>query len=1036
MNKFQLCLASFGSLYMAQGAMAQTEQKKNLLFIITDQQRYDALSRAGNTVLETPNLDRLAAQGAYFKNAYTPCAVSGPARSCILTGYSVETTGVSSNEYTYYNVPEGVMTMPTFDEILSENGYHCEYYGKWHAASSHTDIYQNPTKVASNGRSIFGSGGQSHIWRDELATLGTIPPPGDGQFIDGMSKWPYIADPLDRYYGQTQAYLDQNNLKHSQPDQHGELLLDKDYTLTAFQAKQTIEAIERLKDETFSITCSFHFPHSPMVLPEPYYSMYNPDDMPIPQSINDDMLNSPYKTSNGRERYTEYADPDKIKYMISNYYGLVKEIDDWVGKILDKVEELGLDDNTIIIFTSDHGEMLGAHGMREKNVFYEESAHIPLLISAPGDIPANTQVDGYVSLIDLFPTILDYTGTETHESEGKSLRGLIEGTDNEHGKYVVTEWDRGDDTPAYMVVQDGWKLIIPYTIKSDVINALYDLNTDPYEQNNLLGNNPNKADYIDKAEELRASLVEWLQNINSKHLYSVQHRDLLNGGKPTGNNASFVSQDVPELIPGETLTVSITMKNTGSTTWIPGGNFKLGSRGPADNTTWGLSRIELNEGESIAPTEEKVFTFTITVPETDGSYNFQWQMVQDGEEWFGAMSSIEQLTIGNPGSYLDFCDELTDWKSSQALQINSTDQRQGSGCIEFSGSGTDEYKKTFDTPYEVKGDPENVVLKFWYYVSDPEKFDNSNQVEIGSAGRPDQDEYNWSLNNLSAGWNYIELKISDANKTGNPDLSAINWFRIYHKKVGELTTRIDAIQIIDPNLVAHSVTVINGSGGDNHYQGENVFISANPAPEGKEFDEWVVNVGSPSIVGVNSSTAMLIMTNEDITVTATYKDLPKHSLTIYKGSGAGNYYDGEEVTISAIEPAEGEQFSSWVVESGSVTIEDVSSATTTVTMGSDDAVVTAQYTTLSSIFNQNTKSIKIFPNPLNGNKLTIVLGDFSSATNIEVKITDLLGQTVYCENFENQKTVEIDANCFLRKTVYLVTIKSENRISTAKLMVE
>jgi len=161
-------------------------EKKNLLFIITDQQRYDALSFVGNTVLQTPNLDRIANEGAHFEKAYTPCAVCGPARSSILTGCTIENTGVFTNGQTYYNDEEGLMTMPTFDEILTDNGYHCEYYGKWHVLSSHAEIYQNPVKTANNGNSIFGPGGQSHIWRDHLNTVGTIPEPGVGESKDGM----------------------------------------------------------------------------------------------------------------------------------------------------------------------------------------------------------------------------------------------------------------------------------------------------------------------------------------------------------------------------------------------------------------------------------------------------------------------------------------------------------------------------------------------------------------------------------------------------------------------------------------------------------------------------------------------------------------------------------------------------------------------------------------------------------------------------------------------------------------------------------
>ena len=214
--------------------------------------------------------------------------------------------------------------------------------------------------------------------------------------------------------------------------------------------------------------------------------------------------------------------------MISNYYGLVKEIDDWVGAMLNTLDKHGLTDNTLVIFVSDHGEMLGAHGMREKNVFYEESAHIPLMVRFPRQIKKNTKVNGYVSLVDLFATIMDYLKIKEHKSDGKSLRGLIEGTASEHGKYAVTEWDyRGDISPNYMIIKNGWKMIIPYSATSEVINALYDLNTDPYEMNNLIGKNPDRHRYAEKTEELRACLLEWLKKNGSSHYEGVRKRKLV-----------------------------------------------------------------------------------------------------------------------------------------------------------------------------------------------------------------------------------------------------------------------------------------------------------------------------------------------------------------------------------------------------------------------------------------------------------------------------------------------------------------------------
>lgn len=506
---------------------SNAQKKPNLLFIMTDQQRYDALSIAGNTVLKTPNLDRLAKQGAIFKNAYTPCAVCAPARSSLLTGTTVENNGMKTNDRAYNYMQNGLMTMPTYDEILTGKGYHCEYYGKWHTQSSHTNIYKNPQKTAKNGKSIYGPEGQSYVYYDYLEVNSPQRALKAGELYDTFTHRPYRANPLDKFYGKTDTEIKQQKLKSIQPDLNGELMIDKKFSMTAFQAKQTIEALERLKDSIFSITCSFHFPHAPMLPTKPYYNMYPAKKMVAPVSISDDMENSPYKKANGRLEHPEYSDPEKIKYMISSYYGLITEVDDWVGKILNKLDELGLAENTLVIFTSDHGEMLGAHGLREKNVFYEESAHIPLIIRFPGEIEKSKVVNGYVSTVDLFATILDYLKIGQHKSDGMSLRGLIEGTDPVHGKYAVSEWDyRGDIESNYMIIKDGWKLIIPYSESSTVINAMYNLINDPSEMNNLIGKNPDKLKYAEKVEDLRKSLLEWLKKNKSEHFDGVQKRKL------------------------------------------------------------------------------------------------------------------------------------------------------------------------------------------------------------------------------------------------------------------------------------------------------------------------------------------------------------------------------------------------------------------------------------------------------------------------------------------------------------------------------
>ncbi len=345
------------------------------------------------------------------------------------------------------------------------------------------------------------------------------------------------------------------------------------------------------------------------------------------------------------------------------------------------------------------------------------------------------------------------------------------------------------------------------------------------------------------------------------------------------NNAEFVSQTgVPTtLAPGQTATVSVTMKNTGTTTWTKTNLTKLGSFNPQDNTLLCPNRIELNTDESIAPNQTKTFTFVIVAPATAGTFNFQWKMLQDGIGWFGKASTNQvinpiqvsgvtltpataSITINNtqqltanvlpadafnkkviwttsnatvatvnlsglvtavslgtatitattedgsktsssaitvnlaPYTMFDNCDELSGWNSG--LSLNTLEVKQGTACIEFTGSGTDEFKRAYSTPYYSGETVATCKLSFWYYVSDVSKVGNVN-IEIGSAGAPDVNEYQWgvSASKLINGWNKIVLNTSNASVRGIPNLNAINWFRIFDVKTGSITTRIDAIEI-------------------------------------------------------------------------------------------------------------------------------------------------------------------------------------------------------------------------------------------------
>ena len=493
-------------------SIANSEKPPNLLFIMTDQQRFDALSYAGNKILNTPNMDRLAREGAWFKNTYTQCAVCTPARASMLTGHTVANTKVISNRQAYVPEDTGIMPMKTYDEVLAENGYECEYYGKWHTPTFRAKVYNNPVTAAGIHETELGPG-KKETYLKYLNPLYPERELKEGELKDTYTERPYWPDPLDLRFDLKNKGMD-SNIKVGQSDIHGVITIPAEYHISAFEAGKTIQALEKLKDKPFSITCSFHHPHPPYLAAEKYIKMYPPEKMVPPVSIDDNMADSPYLNMKKRTN-KNYSDPVMIQYFISEYYALVKEVDDWVGQILNKLDELGITDNTLVVFTSDHGEMLGSHGLRGKFCFYEESSHVPMMIRFPGRIKPGTKVKAPVSNMDLFATILDYLDMPAHPSDGISLRGLIEGTANED-TYVVTEWLSSlQSKPSHMVLKDGWKLMRPDPSARKLKKALYNLNDDPHELKNLLADGADSKTYAVKVAELETCFQSWMTRTNA-----------------------------------------------------------------------------------------------------------------------------------------------------------------------------------------------------------------------------------------------------------------------------------------------------------------------------------------------------------------------------------------------------------------------------------------------------------------------------------------------------------------------------------------
>ena len=505
------------------------KQRLNLLFIITDQQRFDALGCAGNPVLKTPNLDRLAKEGARFAKAYSACPVCVPARTTILTGHSPGSTKVTSNgDINREDVPN----LLTFDQVLLRNGYKGEYHCKWHSPYKFALDYTEPVLWLNGKQPPPGSKAtlsEAEAFRRYIAEQVPARELKPGERIASLYGCPYVPDIMDPAYGSTTALPEkapQGTMFGCLPD------VPPEHSLAAWPVKEAFKALERLKDGPFTLTVSIGPPHPPMVVPKPYFGMYPASAMPVPGSIGDARSNSPYARLGQGQTGESSRDPAKIRQMISDYYGLVALDDEWIGRLLDRLEQLGLARNTLVVFTSDHGEMLGDHGMLSKNVFYEGSAHIPLVLRLPGVIKPGTVVTAPVSHLDCYATILDYLGVSGPASEGRSLRPLIEVKEDGKERIAVSEW-ASDNVPGFMVCDGRWKLMFGRTAASRSLDALYDLETDPQELNNLLGANPKREKFRGEAERMKKLLVGWLERIKSPCLADVKARAVVTG-KPAG----------------------------------------------------------------------------------------------------------------------------------------------------------------------------------------------------------------------------------------------------------------------------------------------------------------------------------------------------------------------------------------------------------------------------------------------------------------------------------------------------------------------
>ncbi|MEM7131637.1 MAG: sulfatase-like hydrolase/transferase [Chloroflexota bacterium] len=441
------------------------QQQPNIVLFLTDQLRRDALGCYGNEICQTPNLDQLSAQGACFENAFTTSPVCSASRASLMTGLYPHNNGVMVNTHIAPAWNRGLAPdMQTFSTILQQAGYAMDYVGKWHV---NQDL----------GPCEFG------FERHEEIPVQRDPIPGTETVVT-------FADGTNHTVAATNG---------GTPDE----------TSLGVRTRRGIEMMaERAQEGTpFFLRVDVIEPHHANTPPEPYASMYNPQDIPPWDNFPDDFTGKP----DGHLRKCEewgLVDKDWAWWseIVAKYYGDVTHIDTCVGEMLRAIEELGIADNTIFIFSTDHGDATGSHNHFEKaGTMYDEVYRIPLLVKGPAKWVVPGKVGSFVRLMDLMPTFVEWAGGQLTEAvDGKSLAPLMLGetvSDWPDSVYCESHGEVWGYFSQRMVRTKRWK----YVYAAHTKDELYDLQADPAELKNLI-DNPAFADVL---SEMKARLIGW-----------------------------------------------------------------------------------------------------------------------------------------------------------------------------------------------------------------------------------------------------------------------------------------------------------------------------------------------------------------------------------------------------------------------------------------------------------------------------------------------------------------------------------------------
>ena len=477
------------------------ENLPNILMIITDQQRTDTLGFMGKTPCRTPNMDRLAREGISFDRAICSSPLCLPSRASIFTGQYPHQVDMMQNNDT-------IRVEPTLTDRLRARGYYPGYAGKWH---------MEPT-------------GQPKAFRGKEETLGLAEVHGGVVMPKGrraIDRWFDVADGQGTY--DYSAWCEDQGLPDGWPVSDPDVRTHRTPSMSIprpkaqdLPADKTFDAWvtdivlrfyhERPKGRPFFLVSGWFGPHPPFLIPEPFFSMYDPASVPEPPNFGP-LPNKPRANTSSfyHQLWLDQGqDWDAWKQTVAVYWGYVTMMDALVGRLLRTLEADGTLDQTLVVFMSDHGEMLGSHGLWHKMMPYEECLRVPLLMRLPGRIAPGIRSRAVTSLVDVPATILSLIGEPIPEAYvGRDLSPAFQdGSEFQEDAYRFSEHrplgDWHGTVEWRLVVDDRFK----YAWNQGDLDELYDLQLDPYELNNLICDPDHKHERDRLQERLRCWMAD------------------------------------------------------------------------------------------------------------------------------------------------------------------------------------------------------------------------------------------------------------------------------------------------------------------------------------------------------------------------------------------------------------------------------------------------------------------------------------------------------------------------------------------------